>query len=92
MLQKRILFIDTAHPSLHQMLEQMGFACDHFPAYKAEDYMRVAGQYIGFVVRSKIPVNKEIIDAAKKLRFIARVGAGMENIDAAYALKREFTA
>jgi D-3-phosphoglycerate dehydrogenase / 2-oxoglutarate reductase len=88
MPQKRILFIDTVHPSLHQMLEQMGFACDHFPAYKKEDFLRVAREYTGFVVRSKIPINKEILDVAGKLRFIARVGAGMENIDAAYATKK----
>jgi D-3-phosphoglycerate dehydrogenase / 2-oxoglutarate reductase len=88
MPQKKILFIDTAHPGLQQMLEQMGFVCDYFPAFQKNDYLSVAAEYAGFVVRSKIPINKELIDAAVKLRFIARVGAGMENIDAAYALHK----
>jgi D-3-phosphoglycerate dehydrogenase / 2-oxoglutarate reductase len=88
MPQSKILFIDTAHPSLHQILEQMGFVCDHFPDYEKEDILRIAGEYTGFVVRSKISMNKQIMDVAGKLRFIARVGAGMENIDVEYARKK----
>lgn len=67
------------------MLEEMGFACVYFENYSRADYLKIASDYVGFVVRSKIRLDKEILNAASQLRFIARVGAGMENIDIAYA-------
>jgi D-3-phosphoglycerate dehydrogenase / 2-oxoglutarate reductase len=86
-MKEKVLFIDSAHPSLQDNLERMGFQCDYFPDFRFEDYLNVAAGYSGIVIRSKIPINKEILDAAKQLKFIARVGAGMENIDASYAEK-----
>lgn len=70
------------------MLEAMGFACAYFKDYSRADYLKVASDYVGFVVRSKIKLDREILDAASQLRFIARVGAGMENIDVAYAERK----
>ncbi len=67
------------------MLEAVGFACAYFEDYHRADYLKIAPEYIGFVVRSKITLDREMLDAATQLRFIARVGAGMENIDVAYA-------
>jgi len=78
---KKVLFIDTAHPVLQDSLEAMGFQCDYFPEADLAAYQQIADQYSGFVVRSKIPLDKHILPLAKKLKFVARVGAGMENID-----------
>jgi D-3-phosphoglycerate dehydrogenase len=44
--------------------------------------------YQGIVIRSRFPIDKQFIDCATQLRFIARVGAGLENIDVAYAKKK----
>jgi D-3-phosphoglycerate dehydrogenase len=44
--------------------------------------------YDGVVIRSKIKITKDIIDKATKLKFIARAGAGMENIDVEYAVQK----
>lgn len=55
---------------------------------KEDDYstlLPIAAQYSGFVIRSRFQIDREMIDAASNLRFIARIGAGMENIDTAYA-------
>lgn len=84
---KKVLFIDTAHPILTERLTAMGYQCDWFPEYKLEDYQQVASEYEGFVVRSKIPLNEKILPLATKLKWIARVGAGMENIDVDLANK-----
>jgi len=78
---QQILFIDTAHPVLQQRLEVMGFSCDFFPSYTYDDYLAIIHNYTGIVVRSKIPLDESILKEATCLRFIARVGAGMENID-----------
>ena len=84
---KKVLFIDTAHPVLQDSLEAMGFQCDYFAEADLAAYQQIADQYTGFVVRSKIPLDKQILPLAKKLKFIARVGAGMENIDLDLAKK-----
>jgi len=84
---KKVLFIDTAHPVLQDSLEAMGFQCDYFAEADLAAYQQIAEQYTGFVVRSKIPLDKQILPLAKKLKFIARVGAGMENIDLDLAQK-----
>ncbi|MBS4059232.1 MAG: phosphoglycerate dehydrogenase [Bacteroidetes bacterium] len=86
-MKEKVLFIDSAHPSLQDSLENMGFHCESFPEFKYEDYLKVVAEYSGFVIRSKIPINKELLDVSTQLKFIARVGAGMENIDANHAEK-----
>lgn len=81
MTKDKVLLIDSAHPVLQEELEKMGFICDYFPKASKEEIIRIAGDYTGFVIRSKIPLDNSILPFAKKLKFIARVGAGMENID-----------
>ena len=85
---KRVLFIDTAHPSLKQGLENLGFRCDYFAHYGRPDFERVIGDYEGVIIRSKIILDHEILSKAGNLKFIGRVGAGMENIDLDYAQSR----
>lgn len=81
----KILFIDSCHPFLHEELSRNKFQCDLFYYLSKEEIENKIGEYEGAVIRSKIKFTKELIDKAKKLKFIARVGAGMENIDVAYA-------
>lgn len=50
-----------------------------------EDILQYIHLYDGVVIRSRIKLDREIIDKAVNLKFIARAGAGMENIDVAYA-------
>ncbi|HOI31982.1 MAG: NAD(P)-dependent oxidoreductase [Bacteroidales bacterium] len=83
----KVLFIDTAHPVLQDRLEAQGFVCEAFEQKNPEFYQRIAHQYVGFVVRSKIPLDETILPLATQLKFIARVGAGMENIDVDLAEK-----
>jgi len=85
---KKVLFIDTAHPTLQQGLEKLGFQCDYFPGFQYNDFKRIIGQYEGVIIRSKIKLDSEILLAARSLEFIGRVGAGMENIDLAAAKKQ----
>jgi D-3-phosphoglycerate dehydrogenase len=59
----------------------MGSQSDDFTGSGTGDCKSVIGEYNGAVIRSKITFNAEMLKAAVKLRFIARVGAGMESID-----------
>lgn len=82
---KKVLFVDDTHPVLREELMQMGFQCDEFTGKSSEDCKNVIGQYFGAVIRSKVAFDAEMLKAAGQLRFIARVGAGMESIDVEYA-------
>lgn len=81
MIERKVLFIDSAHPSLTLLLQEMNFTCDFFPEYKRDDFLKIAHHYCGVVIRSKIKIDADFLAHASQLRFIARVGAGMENID-----------
>jgi D-3-phosphoglycerate dehydrogenase / 2-oxoglutarate reductase len=81
----KILFIDSNHSLLHTMLENAGHTCDLNYHWTKEEIINNVHLYDGIVIRSRIKITKEIIDKASKLKFIARAGAGMENIDVEYA-------
>ena len=81
----KVLFIESVHEVLHQRLEAAGYACDCRYDAMREELLAMAHEYSGVVVRSRIKIDKAFIDAATNLRFIARSGSGLENIDVAYA-------
>ncbi len=77
----KVLFIDTAHPILTDLLIKSGFECDYFRDYTRSDFEKIIGHYQGVIIRSKIKLNRDFLSLATQLKFIGRVGAGMENID-----------
>lgn len=81
----QVLFIDTAHPILQERLQDLNYICHSFPHYTYNDYCNCIADYDGIIIRSKIKLDKNILQKAKKLKFIGRVGAGLENIDLNYA-------
>jgi D-3-phosphoglycerate dehydrogenase / 2-oxoglutarate reductase len=82
---KKILFLDSLHPYLQEELEQKGFICIHdYKSSKAEIEEKIH-LYEGIIVRSRFKIGKETLDKASSLQFIARGGAGLENIDITYA-------
>jgi D-3-phosphoglycerate dehydrogenase / 2-oxoglutarate reductase len=81
----KVLFVDTVHPYLEEKLKEKGFQTFHFNSTDKKEFISVAGDYEGLVIRSKFLLDKEILDHCKNLQFIARAGAGMESIDVAYA-------
>ncbi|MBP7849757.1 MAG: hypothetical protein KA053_05735 [Lentimicrobiaceae bacterium] len=87
-MMKKVLFLDTTHPMLPVSLEQHGFICDHLLQSPREEVAERIHEYEGIVIRSRIPIDAQLLERARSLRFIARVGAGMENIDHPYALSR----
>lgn len=84
-MTKKVLFIDTAHPSLQQGLEELGFECHYFDHYQRNDFEKIIHRYEGIIIRSKIKLDSQLLEKASALQFIGRVGAGMENIDVDFA-------
>ena len=83
-----VLFVDSTHDRLPEKLHQSGFNCDYKPEIKTYDIIKIIPKYDGVIIRSKIKIDKTIIDAATNLKFIGRVGAGLENIDVEYATQK----
>lgn len=83
----KILFIDTTHNELVDRLENQGYVCDYFADYHRDDIIEIAGEYIGIIVRSKFKLDANFLAGCTSLKFIGRVGAGMENIDTEFAEK-----
>ena len=77
----KVLHVDENHPALIEGLKNLGFQNDL--AYKdpLESILARIDQYDGLIIRSRFPVNEAFLLNAKKLKFIGRVGAGLENID-----------
>ncbi len=81
----KILHLDENHPYLLSGLLASGHTCVEAYELSREEILNEIVDYDGLVLRSRTPVDKELIDAARKLKFVARVGSGMENIDVKYA-------
>ncbi len=80
-----VLFLDTAHPLLFSELEELGYNCIHDPEITREKMLEIMPGLTGIIVRSKFFLGKEELRHADNLRFIGRVGSGLENIDVEYA-------
>ena len=76
-----VLFLDIVHPILEEMLSEEGFICAHNYECSYDEALELIPDYDGLVIRSRIPVDARFLAAAKSLKFIARSGAGLENID-----------
>lgn len=90
-LNTRLLIVDDIHPVFAEKLEAENIAFDYLPAIGKDEALQIIPQYTGLVIRSKFKVDAAFMDAAPRLTFIARGGAGMDNIDDAHALKRGIT-
>jgi D-3-phosphoglycerate dehydrogenase len=84
-MKNNILIVDDIHLTFIEQAEALGFSCDYQPDIKADEAISILGSYGGLVIRSKFRLDRAIIDTAPGLRFIARAGAGMDNIDEEYA-------
>jgi D-3-phosphoglycerate dehydrogenase / 2-oxoglutarate reductase len=78
---KRVLHIDANHTQLWAGLAHLGY--ENVAAYHLSklEVQSILPDFDGLVVRSRFPIDAEFLKHATQLRWIARVGAGMENID-----------
>ncbi len=83
----KILLLDKNHPLIENQLLEKGFVLDEDYTSSYDEVAAKIHNYDGIIIRSRIPMDAEMLRNAKNLKFIARVGAGMENIDIAEAQK-----
>ena len=85
----KVLHLDENHPKLYQGFKQLGIS--NYFDFESEKKIieKTISRYDGIVLRSRIGIDKYLIEKASKLKFIVRVGSGLENIDVDYAKKKE---
>ncbi|PWG05875.1 2-hydroxyacid dehydrogenase [Polaribacter aquimarinus] len=84
----KILHLDTNHSLLINQLNDLGFQNDEdYTSLKAAIEAKIH-LYDGFIIRSRFKIDKDFLDKATNLKFIGRVGAGLENIDCDYAASK----
>lgn len=81
----KILHIDSNNSLLWNQLQQAGFTNEEDFASSKEEIEEKIQNYNGIIIRSRFKIDRQFIDKATNLQFIARVGAGLESIDCDYA-------
>ena len=76
----KIAFLDTVHYYLKDQLEAAGHECVDYTQNDLEKILEVAHEFEGIIIRSRFTIDQAFIEKAPNLKFIARSGAGMENI------------
>lgn len=83
-MSKQVIFLDVVHKILEKRLTKAGFQCVDATQISDEEAKVLVQQAEGIVVRSRFPLDSELLSSTEQLEFIARSGAGMENIDLAF--------
>lgn len=85
----KILFIDTVHPFLKKELEKNNHECESAFDLNKIQIESIIEKYNGIIIRSKFIIDENFIKKATNLKFIARAGSGLENINVDFAKKQK---
>ncbi len=87
----RCLIADEMHPGIIPMLEQIGFEVSYKPAIQRDEIIDVLRYCNGLIIRSKTAVDEALIKNAQALQFVARAGAGVDQVDVDLLASRKIT-
>lgn len=85
---KKVIISGSTHPSLITTLQDKGFQVHYVPAISYEDMYSIIDDVEGLIVTTRIPIDRNLIDKARCLKWIGRLGSGMELIDTGYAASK----
>lgn len=85
---KKILIVDDLHPAFKERAIAMGYQVDDEPQITRQQTLDKIKDYTGIAVRTKFRIDAEIFAAATNLKFVARAGAGLDNIDDKIAFEK----
>ncbi|MCF0207412.1 MAG: hypothetical protein HUK15_08290 [Bacteroidales bacterium] len=87
-MAKKVFIIDDVHPLIIKGLQEANYEITDATKWNRAEIAENIKDVYGLVLRSRINIDKDLIDQAQSLRFVARVGAGMETIDTQYCESR----
>ncbi|HDZ07368.1 hypothetical protein LCGC14_0118610 [marine sediment metagenome] len=81
----KVLHVDINHPLIIEQFSELGFQNDEDYSSTKEQIEAKIEDYDGLIIRSRFSIDAQFLDKAKNLKFIGRLGAGLENIDIKHA-------
>jgi len=81
----KVLHLDINHPLIIEQFDALGFENHEDYSSSKEEIEEKINEYDGIIIRSRFSIDKKFLDQADNLKFIGRLGAGLENIDVDYA-------
>lgn len=84
----KVFFVDTVHEVLKERLTKRGFECIDATSLSLEEFTLLGNQVDGIVIRARFFLNEEVLKYFPNVKFIARSGSGLENIDQRYCKTR----
>jgi len=93
MKETHVWFLDVVHPALEEALTYAGMTCHDGTTLSRTQWLDIAHSpdhdpIHGIVLRSRLSIDAEMMNATPELKWVARSGSGLENIDVAEAQKR----
>tara|TARA_B100001093_G_scaffold34814_1_gene30026 strand:+ start:491 stop:1432 length:942 start_codon:yes stop_codon:yes gene_type:complete len=85
----KVALIDDFHPKIIKTLTDWKWNILHAQKWSAHDFKNLATDIDGIFIRSRFPLNEQILEHFNNLKFIARPGSGLENIDLDYCKKNK---
>ena len=77
----KCLIVDELHDSIHDLIQEIGIEYSYQPNITRAEIKEQLSAYDGLIIRSKTRVDEDLLENAHKLKFVARAGAGLDNLD-----------
>jgi D-3-phosphoglycerate dehydrogenase len=85
----KVFFVDTVHEVLQERLTKRGFQCVDATSFSLEEIISLGNEVDGIVMRARFFLNEELLEHFPNVKFIARSGSGLENIEQRYCKSRD---
>src|SRR5690606_13996490 len=87
-MDKKVLIAAPVHPVLTEALEALGYSCEHYVDIQQDQAYAIIDRYEGIITSTRLQLDENLLKEALRLRWIGRMGSGMEVIDTIYTHSR----